>query len=357
MSALDVIDLSKAYNGNPVLRGVSLAIEPGECMSLLGAPSAGKSVLLRLLAGLEQVSSGEVCVGDKPVTHLPPQLRNIALITKNSGLYPHMSVAENLGFALTLRRYSKDRIKSEVQQVAAELGITPLLSAPTSTLSCAEQQRVALARALVRAPEVILLDDPFAGLAGDQSEALREQCREAILRLGATAIFATSDADAALDFGHRVAALTDGQIAQVDAPAALLDRPMTLEVALLAARAPLVQIHGRLSEDGARFVARDGTFLPLPMDEAPDAAFGAALVFAFRAASVRHDPASSVKAELLTSQQLRLARRISLRLAGTEFVLPCPLLAPTVPETDTEIGLSFDPQTCHLFDRETGQRL
>jgi ABC-type sugar transport system ATPase subunit len=231
MAGLTVKEISKSFDGTRVLDRVSFELAEGELLVLLGPSGCGKSTLLRIISGLEEADSGEVYLGDKRVDHLRPRDRNVALVFQNYSLYPHMSVAKNLGFPLSVAGRPKDEIKQRVQEIATMLGLSDRLHDRPAQLSGGQRQRVALGRAIIRKPSIFLLDEPLSNLDAD----LRVRMRQEIVRLqrevGVAMVHVTHDQTEALTMADRVALLHKGRIEQIGKPEELYRSPATLNVA------------------------------------------------------------------------------------------------------------------------------
>ncbi|WP_280187507.1 ABC transporter ATP-binding protein [Delftia sp. PS-11] len=262
MAYLELLDIHKNFGSAQVVRGVDLAIEQGEFIVFVGPSGCGKSTLLRLVAGLESISSGRLQLDGRDITHAPSAQRDLAMVFQSYALYPHMSVHDNMSFALRLAGVPRDEIRRKVGHAADTLNLTPYLDRRPGELSGGQRQRVAIGRAIVRAPKVFLFDEPLSNL----DAALRGNTRVEILKLhkalGATTIYVTHDQVEAMTLADRVVVLRDGGIEQVGSPLQLYDRPANLFVAgfigtpsmnLIAAGAVPAfgaAAHGRLPADG-----------------------------------------------------------------------------------------------------------
>jgi multiple sugar transport system ATP-binding protein len=233
MADVNYIDASRIYPGNPVpaVNRLNLDIADGEFMVLVGPSGSGKSTALRMLAGLEDVDEGEIHIGGKDVSQKPPKDRDIAMVFQNYALYPHMSVAENMGFALKLKGVSKADREQKVREAAKMLDLEKFLDRKPKALSGGQRQRVAMGRAIVREPSVFLMDEPLSNLDAKLRVETRANIAALQARLGTTTIYVTHDQVEAMTMGHRVALLKDGILQQVDTPRNLYDRPTNAFVA------------------------------------------------------------------------------------------------------------------------------
>jgi len=224
---------SRVYPGapRPAVDALSLDIKDGEFLVFVGPSGCGKSTSLRMLAGLEEVTSGSIRIGPKDVTHLAPKDRDIAMVFQNYALYPHMTVADNMGFALKIAGVAKDEIRKRVAEAAAILDLTPYLERKPKALSGGQRQRVAMGRAIVRSPQVFLMDEPLSNLDAKLRVQTRTQIAALQRRLGVTTVYVTHDQVEAMTMGDRVAVLKDGLLLQCDTPLNLYERPNNVFVA------------------------------------------------------------------------------------------------------------------------------
>ena len=240
---------------------VSLEIGDGEFMVLVGPSGCGKSTILRIIAGLEEVTAGEVFIGDRQVTDLPPKNRDVAMVFQNYALYPHMTVEQNLGFGLRLRGTSKDEIRRRVHDVAKTLVLEPLLSRKPAALSGGQRQRVAMGRAMVREPQAFLMDEPLSNLDAKLRVQMRAELARLRDRLKTTTIYVTHDQVEAMTLGDRVAVLHDGVLQQVDVPQRLFNHPNNLFVAAFIGSPSMNLVEATVEAGTVRFGAYS---LPLP---------------------------------------------------------------------------------------------
>ncbi|MGH8791282.1 MAG: ABC transporter ATP-binding protein [Stackebrandtia sp.] len=246
---------SRIYPGSdtPAVDKLNLEIEDGEFLVLVGPSGCGKSTSLRMLAGLEDVDEGSIFINDVDVSNLPPKARDIAMVFQNYALYPHMSVFDNMAFALKLRRTPKAEIKEKVAKAAELLDLTDYLDRKPKALSGGQRQRVAMGRAIVREPQVFLMDEPLSNLDAKLRVQTRSQIASLQKRLGVTTVYVTHDQVEAMTMGHRVAVLKDGLLQQVADPRTLYDAPSNVFVAGFIG-SPAMNIKTvPLSDDGAKF--------------------------------------------------------------------------------------------------------
>ncbi|MBC7703663.1 MAG: ABC transporter ATP-binding protein [Rhodoferax sp.] len=227
MSSIQLINVSKDWSGSKALDAIDLMIEPGSFCVLLGPSGCGKSTTLRIIAGLESASSGQVLVNGKDVTDQPPAQRGLAMVFQNYALFPHLSVADNITFGLSVRKVGAAETASRLQSTAELLGLTPLLDRRPSQLSGGQQQRVALGRALVAQAKICLMDEPLSNLDAQLRQEMRHELRELQQRLGLTVVYVTHDQTEAMSMADQVVLLNQGRIEQSAAPRVLYARPAT----------------------------------------------------------------------------------------------------------------------------------
>ncbi|MCL1923748.1 MAG: sn-glycerol-3-phosphate ABC transporter ATP-binding protein UgpC [Propionibacteriaceae bacterium] len=233
MATVQFLNAARTYPGSdhPAVSNFTLDIGDGEFMVLVGPSGCGKSTSLRMLAGLEEVNEGQIFIGERDVTDLPPKDRDIAMVFQNYALYPHMTVAENMGFALKMAGVSRAERKTRVEQAAQLLGLEEFLTRKPKALSGGQRQRVAMGRAIVRQPQVFLMDEPLSNLDAKLRVSTRTQIAALQQRLGVTTVYVTHDQVEAMTMGHRVAVMKDGLLQQVDTPLTLYHAPVNLFVA------------------------------------------------------------------------------------------------------------------------------
>jgi multiple sugar transport system ATP-binding protein len=266
MATVQYNEASRVYPGadSAAVDKLNLDIEDGEFLVLVGPSGCGKSTALRMLAGLEEVTSGAVHIGDRDVTHLAPKDRDIAMVFQNYALYPHMTVAENMGFALKIKGTPKDEIRTRVEEAGKILDLEQYLERKPKALSGGQRQRVAMGRAIVRQPQVFLMDEPLSNLDAKLRVSTRTQIASLQRRLGITTLYVTHDQVEAMTMGDRVAVLKDGLLQQVDSPLNLYDRPGNVFVAGFIG-SPAMNI-AEFKIEGDRAVAPYGSLaLPAPV--------------------------------------------------------------------------------------------
>jgi len=259
MAEVKIAAVGKHYGAVEVLKSVSLDVRDGEFLVLVGPSGCGKSTLLRMIAGLEDISTGEMWIGDRDVTDLPAKERDIAMVFQSYALYPHMTVADNMSFALRLKGMSKQDIAAKVQGSAQILGLEHLLDRYPRQLSGGQRQRVAMGRAIVRNPQVFLFDEPLSNLDAKLRVVMRSEIKELHQRLKTTTVYVTHDQVEAMTLADRIVVMRDGRIEQIGSPLELYDRPVNTFVAGFIGSPSMNFLDGTMVEQGFRL--KDGSIL------------------------------------------------------------------------------------------------
>ncbi|MEB3328391.1 MAG: ABC transporter ATP-binding protein [Candidatus Sericytochromatia bacterium] len=231
MAEIELRSVVKRYGTQPVVRDLSLRIEDGEFLVLVGASGCGKSTTLRMIAGLETADAGDLLIGQRRVNDVPPRDRDLAMVFQSYALYPHLTVADNIGFSMALRGLPRDQIRARVRQAAASLQLEALLDRKPKALSGGQRQRVALARAIVREPQAFLMDEPLSNLDAKLRAETRVELKRLHQRLGTTTVYVTHDQTEAMTMGDRIAVMQHGDVAQLATPREVYEAPANLFVA------------------------------------------------------------------------------------------------------------------------------
>jgi multiple sugar transport system ATP-binding protein len=339
----------------PAVDDLSLDIQDGEFLVLVGPSGCGKSTSLRMLAGLEGVDSGSVSIGDRDVTFLPPKSRDVAMVFQSYALYPHMSVADNIGFALKLAHLPKAEIRSRVAEAAKMLDLEEYLDRKPKALSGGQRQRVAMGRAIVRRPQVFLLDEPLSNLDAKLRVQTRTQIASLQRRLGVTTVYVTHDQVEAMTMGDRVAVLDRGLLMQVDTPHRLFTHPANVLVAGFIG-SPAMNLHETAVDDGHALLA--GTRVPIPRVQAER------IVLGFRPESlvVAADGEDGFEVTVQAVEELGSDAYVHGTFGAQEQVVDRPDIIAridpaAVPTRGSRIKLRIKPDTIHLFDAKTGDRI
>jgi len=362
MAAVTLRNVSKKYGDVAVLQDLDLEIADREFMVLVGPSGCGKSTALRLIAGLEQLSGGEISIGGRVVNDLPPRDRDIAMVFQSYALYPHMTVRENLEFGLRMRRTPAAERNRLVAEAAEILDIEGLLDRRPKQLSGGQRQRVAVGRAIVRHPSVFLFDEPLSNLDAKLRVQMRAEIKTLQRRLEATTVYVTHDQVEAMTMGSRIAVMKAGRIQQVGPPLEVYERPQNLFVAGFLGSPPMNFFPVEVSDDGGRLAAR-GFTLPLPAawrSAVGRGRGGRRLVAGLRPenlrgpnGSARRDAALSVSVEFVEP----LGDEVVVHGRAGDVPLLGKLGPERVPEPGDRIELVPELEKLHLFDAETEERL
>ena len=266
MASVHIEQVVKSYGAMQVLHGVSVDIADGEFVVLVGPSGCGKSTLLRMIAGLEDISGGTIAIGERVVNDLPPKARDISMVFQNYALYPHMTVAENMAFSLTLAHAPKAEKQKRVAAAAEILGLMPLLDRYPRQLSGGQRQRVAMGRSIVRDPKVFLFDEPLSNLDAKLRVAMRAEIKALHQRLKTTTVYVTHDQVEAMTMADRIVVMQDGRVEQIGTPLDLYDMPDNAFVASFIGSPAMNLIEGNIvnGPGGPAFHARNGAVLPVP---------------------------------------------------------------------------------------------
>src|SRR5437764_477250 len=268
MAAITFDNVSKTYgDGFRAVSDLNLDVQDGEFVVFVGPSGCGKTTALRMIAGLEEVSEGDIRIGDRVVNNLPPGDRDVAMVFQNYALYPHMTVAENIGFALKLRKVPKKEAKKRIAETASIIGLTDHLDRKPKQLSGGQRQRVAMGRAIVRQPQVFLMDEPLSNLDAKLRVQMRAEISRIQRQLNVTTVYVTHDQVEAMTMGDRVAVLRRGVLQQFDAPQLLYERPANLFVASFIGSPAMNMVEATLDRNGDDIVCRLGSAsFTLPAD-------------------------------------------------------------------------------------------
>jgi len=367
MASVTFDKASRIYPGStvPAVDALDLEIADGEFLVLVGPSGCGKSTSLRMLAGLEDVDKGNILIGDRDVTTLPPKDRDIAMVFQNYALYPHMSVADNMGFALKIAGVSKDEISTRVKEAAKILDLEAYLERKPKALSGGQRQRVAMGRAIVRNPQVFLMDEPLSNLDAKLRVQTRTQIASLQRRLGVTTVYVTHDQIEAMTMGDRVAVLKDGILQQVGTPRDLYDRPNNVFVAGFIGSPAMNLITVPLAEGGAKIGGRVGTERLIPLAPEVSTAAGSggatAVTIGFRPEDLRVvDESEGWPIEVDVVESLGADAYVyghvdALDGQSRDIILRADGRTPPMKGDHVYVGIISDHQ--HVFHATTGARL
>ena len=358
MSEIILENLVKRYGNVTVIDGLSLTMEDNEFTVLVGPSGCGKSTTLRMIAGLETVTSGEIYIGGEPVSHLEPKDRDIAMVFQDYALYPHMNVAKNMSFALRLARQSKAEIEKRVKKVAEMLGIEPLLSRKPAQLSGGQRQRVAMGRALVRDSGTFLFDEPLSNLDAKLRAQMRAELALMRQRLEKNMVYVTHDQVEAMTLGDRIVVMHQGIIQQQGSAEELYKKPTNKFVAGFLGSPPMNFFDGTLVEsDGSLMVNGDGFSLPLPetlrsrIQDRSDTS----VIVGIRPSAFILAPASETQVQLdlpiVLSEYIGSQSVIVSQLGGQQILIEVGSDTPLA--ANELLSFSIDPESIYLFDAQS----
>ncbi|MFG2552845.1 ABC transporter ATP-binding protein [Streptomyces sp. NPDC048581] len=361
MTELELRDLRKTYHarGRPAVdavRGIDLTLRSGELLGLLGPSGCGKSTTLRMIAGLESVTGGDILVGGSSVIARPAQQRNIGVAFENYALYPPLTVAENLAFGLKARRRAdRGDVDRKVKEIADRVDLTTVLDARPAGLSSGQKQRVSLARALIREPDVLLLDEPLSHLDAAQRDTTRRELKRIQRDLGHTTILVTHDQEEALSLADRIAVMKDGVIQQLGTPYEIYDSPANVFVADFVGEPAINLLPGTATDDGhARLSDTVRLALPMPVPA------GRKVTVGIRPEDLTltlTGETNGLAARVVAHEPLLESGIATLALDGVDSHL----VVLTDPEVrlahDDRVHVTADPDLTHVFDAETGDSL
>jgi len=352
MADVSIRNVRKTFGITEVLHGVDVEIEDGGFVILVGPSGCGKSTLLRMIAGLENITSGEIAIGGRVVNNVAPKQRDIAMVFQNYALYPHMTVRDNMAFALMLAKVSKTRIDEQVDRAARILGLTPYLNRFPRQLSGGQRQRVAMGRAIVRDPQVFLFDEPLSNLDAKLRVQMRAEIKELHQRLATTTVYVTHDQIEAMTMADKIVVMNGGNVEQAGAPLDLYDHPNNLFVAGFIGSPSMNFVRGRV--EGGAFRAEDGASLPLPRARVANGSDGQPAVYGIRP---EHFQLSSegLPAKVHVIEPTGSETQVMAEFAGTPII--CAFRERVTARPGETIRVAADPSLVHLFDAGTGQRL
>ena len=342
-------EIHKSFGAVQVVKGLDLTIQDGEFLVLLGPSGCGKTTGLRMVAGLESVTSGRILIGDRDVTHVLPKYRDVAMVFQSYALYPHMTVAQNIAYPLTLRRVPQAERDAAVHGAAVKVHLEEFLDRYPRQLSGGQRQRIALARAMVRRPSVFLMDEPLSNLDAKLRGHMRSELKRLQADLGVTTIYVTHDQIEAMTLAHRVAIMNRGVVQQIAAPRQIYDDPANLFVAGFIGSPPMNLLQGELVEGS--FVCPDGRFRTNSIESRSRVTAG------LRPEDCRVTGPAEGKIA---------ARVYAVELIGDHTLITCQFGDATLTvkadksahyEMDEAIGIDFSDAAVFLFDAETGERI
>jgi multiple sugar transport system ATP-binding protein len=358
LAKVSLRNIAKRFGSAQLFDGFNLDIADGELLCLLGPSGSGKTTLLRMIAGLEVVDDGDIFVGDREISRLPPRDRHIGMMFQGYALYPHLSVRENLAYPLRVRHAPREEIAPRVAETARLLGIEHLLDRRIQQVSGGEQQRVAIGRAIVQKPNLYLLDEPISNLDASLRETVRTEIQRLQRQLGATTIMVTHDQLDALAVSDRIAVLHKGVLQQCGAPDELYRNPANVFVASFIGQLRMNLLPCRYRDDGPPALQGQGFSLPAPVGAIDALRSSHDLVVGFRPEMVevlRHAAPGAPPARVETVQ-FQGERLICLMRLGDEHI-HVSLDGRVHLDAGEEVWLAVAPSQLHVFDRKSGERL
>jgi len=354
MASVEIQNVRKAYGDFETIKGVSVEVPDGAFVVLVGPSGCGKSTLLRMIAGLEEITSGAIRIGGRVINDVEPKHRDIAMVFQNYALYPHMTIAENMGFSLRLAKKSKEEIAERVKDAARILGLTDYLQRYPKQLSGGQRQRVAMGRAIVRNPKVFLFDEPLSNLDAKLRVQMRAELKDIHARIRTTTVYVTHDQIEAMTMADRIVVMRDGIVEQVGAPLDLYDRPVNTFVASFIGSPSMNFLSAKVAEDRRSVVTENGVRLPLGADAAAQP--GTVVTYGIRpehlaiSAGGEGIPMTVTNIEPTGSETFVQGtvdgQKISAQLRERLFI-----------KTGEVLNLTLVPANSHLFDAAGGVRL
>jgi len=354
MAQVILKNVNKIYGKDiHVVKDISLEIKDKEFMVLVGPSGCGKSTILRMVAGLEEITSGEIIIGDRVVNELEPKDRDIAMVFQNYALYPHMTVYENMAYGLKLRKIPKDDIKQQVQNVAETLGLEDYLERKPKQLSGGQRQRVALGRAIVRKPQVFLFDEPLSNLDAKLRLQMRAEISKLHKKLDTTIIYVTHDQVEAMTMGDRITVLHDGIIQQCDTPLNLYDHPRNMFVAGFIGSPSMNMIKGKITNEKGLQFNTQGIKFPVPqqLQDKMKAYATKPVVMGVRPENVILDEDSSITAKVEVVEPMGNEIVVYLAINDNHFLMRMEERVPLKP--GDKVNISFKETHQHYFDDDT----
>jgi len=353
MGNVQIKGVTKNYGGVRVMHGVDVEIEEGEFVVLVGPSGCGKSTLLRMIAGLEEISGGEIRIGGRVVNDIPPKERDIAMVFQSYALYPHKTVAENMGFPLLMAKRPKAEIAEKVNRAAEILDLTKYLDRYPKQLSGGQRQRVAMGRAIVRDPQVFLFDEPLSNLDAKLRVTMRVEIKELHQRLKTTTVYVTHDQIEAMTMANKIVVMRDGRVEQIGRPLDLYDRPVNLFVAGFIGSPAMNFLQGKVATQGGKQVVLTGQGIALPL-EGVTVEDGRAVTYGIRPEHITIGE-GGIPVDVSVFEPTGSETLIFGRVGGVPIDA---LLRERIEEEPGKTMLfRIDPRRAHIFDQVTGQRL
>jgi ABC-type sugar transport system ATPase subunit len=356
MATLCLQSVHKSFGSVPVVHCLDLSVADREFVVLVGPSGCGKSTILRMIAGLEEVTEGRILIDDKVVNHREPKDRDVAMVFQDYALYPHMSVFQNMAFGLRYRRIARDEIRARVEAAARVLEILPLLDRSPRQLSGGQRQRVAMGRAIVREPKLFLFDEPLSNLDAKLRGQMRTELKKLRARVATTTIYVTHDQTEAMTLADRIVVLNTGVVEQIGSPEEVYECPASTFVAAFMGAPPMNLLPARSVDSGTEVMLADGTLVPLPHSTAA----GRDLWCGIRPEDLMVVPPDAEGPGLLHGRALAVEplgpdTLVTVAAANQDVLARVPVRR--VRAAGEAVTLALESAKLHLFDRQTGRRL
>jgi len=353
MAQIIIKNLRKDFGDFTAVKSSSFTIEDGEFFMLLGPSGCGKTTTLRMIAGLELPTAGEIYIDGEDVSRKRASNRDIAFVFQMFALYPHLNVRQNISYPLKSQGMPRAQIKAKVAEVAKLLGIEDILNKPVSGLSGGDRQRIALGRAIVREPKAFMMDEPLGALDAEFREHMAEELRALHDRMGATTVYVTHDQLEAMQMGDKIVVMNQGGVEQFGVPQDVYDWPRTMFVADFIGSPPMnfLRLTGSVN-DGDSTIALNGQVFQIPV-QLQDCRGD--IVFGVRPEHISFDPASSYRGDIIATEYLGTTQIVTLQTPNGILKSRIPFSEPV--SVGDKMGLMFNPGTISLFDEKTGEAL
>jgi multiple sugar transport system ATP-binding protein len=361
MAEISLKNVVKYYGRTPVVHGIDLEIADNEFVVLVGPSGCGKSTTLRMIAGLEDISDGEIRIRGRVVNDLPPRKRNISMVFQNYALYPHMSVRDNLGFGLKIAGESKAKIVERVDEAAGILGLSELMDRTPAELSGGQRQRVAMGRAIVRHPDAFLFDEPLSNLDAKLRGQMRAEIKKLHQKVKSTIVYVTHDQVEAMTLADRIVVMRDGHIDQVGTPMDVFNHPANTFVAAFIGSPPMNQLPAEVADGVLRLA--DGTNVPVPARLREQVTVGQKMILGVRPDDISPEghglmeegEGATIDLSVEIAEPLGMESLIYSRLAGQEVLAK--LYGPRLVSSGEQLTFRIALERAHLFDAASGRNL
>jgi len=361
MATIALEGLVKRYGQTTAVHGIDLSVNDGEFVVLVGPSGCGKSTTLRMIAGLEDISGGTIRIDGRVVNEMEPKDRNIAMVFQNYAIYPHMTVAQNIGFGLYTSKLLEPEKRKRIEEVAKVLGLESLLDRRPSQLSGGQRQRVAIGRAMVRNPAAFLFDEPLSNLDAQLRTQMRIEIKKLHQRLGTTIVFVTHDQVEAMTMADRIVVMRDGRILQVGTPMELYENPTDVFTARFIGSPTMNLLPARLTEDvGRRAAALDALGAAVPIPEGVESANGSEVLVGVRphdfvVTGEARQGGLTLTGEVSVVEPLGSETLVHLEIGGTSLIASAP--SKTIPKAGERVTVHAQPGSLYMFDSKSERAL